>query len=316
MKQALLFSVVALVFCSCGDVSKSELAAFRATENALEQSNKMINSNTVDFQTRLSGMLNDPQTADRASFWKPCASSITALSSSVIDYINKLREQIIAKSGSGSNKISVFESANKKVINQLFIEQEKGKELYQRLKGFADSIRNINPETGRYMDDLKNVSYDYLGSGSVDDVAFNKIYFTRASAASALSVLAKFENDIRNTENKLVAFCYYECVVIHHGYETFQAILRQSSNCVKAGDEIELTAGIGSFSRYTVPTFWVDGKLIKSNDEGMMLYKFKTPLNAGNYSKPVKIEFTKPDGTRESKEYKISYTVIDPKQIQ
>ena len=87
----------------------------------------------------------------------------------------------------------------------------------------------------------------------------------------------------------------------------------QSSSCVKAGNDIQITAGIGSFSLEAQPTFSVDGKAIKSDVDGVMIYKFKTPLKAGDYFKPVKIEYTKPDGTRESKEYNIEYSVIDPK---
>ena len=56
----------------------------------------------------------------------------------------------------------------------------------------------------------------------------------------------------------------------------------------------------------------VDNKIIDANAEGVMVYKFKTPLEAGEYNKAVKIEYTKPDGTREFRTYNIEYTVINP----
>ncbi len=87
-----------------------------------------------------------------------------------------------------------------------------------------------------------------------------------------------------------------------------------NSSCVKAGDIIEINAGVGSFSVQSQPKFTIDGKLISVNENGIMVYKFKTPLIAGKYNKPIKMEYTKPDGTRELMTKNIEYTVIDPKQ--
>jgi hypothetical protein len=98
------------------------------------------------------------------------------------------------------------------------------------------------------------------------------------------------------------------------GYESFQALIGLNSSCVKAGDEIEINAGVGSFSTAAQPHFSIDGKLIPANENGIAAYKFKTPLKAGTYSKTVKIEFYKPDGTKESMAKKLDYTVIDPSQ--
>ncbi|MBK6379818.1 MAG: hypothetical protein IPF72_08815 [Chitinophagaceae bacterium] len=57
--------------------------------------------------------------------------------------------------------------------------------------------------------------------------------------------------------------------------ETFQVIIGQSSNCVKAGDNLEITAGVGAFSAASQPKFTIGDKLISGDDNGIAIYKLK-----------------------------------------
>lgn len=314
MKYTLFISAVVLFFCSCVDDSKNELVVIKATINSLEQSNKTIQYFTNDTYKQLYERLNDPKTADRAALWQPTAARITELSSSVIDYISKVRSQLIEATGEGTGEVSIFKLKNTGAVDRVFIKQGKGRELYIRLKAFTDSMHQIAPEINVYYNELIKSNENYLVSGYNDDKQFTETFFYNVSAAAALSLLAKFENDIRNTENKFVVFCFDKSTVIFCGYTLFQAIIGQSSNCVKAGDEIEITAGVGSFSTAARPVFNIDGKINQVDENGVVNYKFKTPLVGGKYSKQVKVEYAKPDGTIESKEYNIQYTVIDPNQ--
>jgi len=314
MRHSFFISAVVLFFCSCTGNSKSELAVFKATVNALDQSNKTINDVTNNIHKQLYGRLHDPQTANRAAVWQPIASRITELSSSVINYLSKVRSQLIGKIDKDTSKFFVFKSENKDAVSKLFIEEGKGKQLYNRLKDFTNSMHNVDPEINIYYDELIKSNDDYLVYNIPDEKEFTETFFNNVSAAAAISLLAKFENDIRNTENKFVVFCFDKSTVIFCGYTVFKAIVGQSSNCVKAGDAIDITAGIGAFSTSAGPTFTVDNKKITANEEGVMVYKFRTQSKAGTYAKAVTIEYTKPDGTKSVHTYNIEYTVIDPNQ--
>lgn len=301
MRHAIFILVIVLFFCSCEKDSEKETAAFRATTNSLEQSNKNINYITKEFRKQLFEKLNDVETGGQAAVWQPKAEKISELALSVIEYIGTLKSQL-------EGKYNNFE-----IVKEVFFQQKKGKELFQRLKDFIDSINKNESVGGIYYVESIKKRHDYLDSSKYDQEEFNETFFKHISLAAALSMLTKFENDIRNIENDLVTSCYYR---IFGGcdwhYESFQPLIGLSSSCVMAGDEIEINAGIGSFSTSAQPKFAIDGKHIPVNENGMAMYKFKAPSKSGKYYKPINIEYTMSDGTKKSGIRNIEYTVINP----
>jgi len=315
MKFATPCLTILLFLSACSNNSKSDLTVFEATFNGLEQSSKTIEDISADFRKQLYGRLNDPMTAEKAAVLQPQAERVSELASSVVDYIYKLESQLVEVAGYRlSDKASAFKSGNFKSVNKVFFEQKKGTELLQKLRGFIDSIQSVDVSIGIYYAEMRKETYNYLDSTTDNEMNFSKIYFNDISVAAALSVLAKFENDIRNTESKLISYCYYRSFPMIDRYEAFQTLVGINSSCVKAGDVIEINAGVGSFSVASQPKFTIDGKIISCNENGIIVYKFKSPLKAGKYYKSVKIEYTKPDGTKEVRTKNIEYTVIEPKQ--
>jgi hypothetical protein len=316
MKYSLFISVIVFIFCSCADSAKKDLALLRATVYALDRSNNVISNASEDIRKDLNSKLADPRLANRALVWQPLADRVSKYSTSAINYIDTLKSQLLSAAGCTiSNKAPAFESGNYRVVNRLFVKENKGSELLKVLLDFVDSIKNVDSEMNNDFSELFKMNYEYLDSENNKSETFNETYFNGVSAAGALVALAKFENDIRYTEKEALTFCSNKCspgcILI---YEKFQVIVGQSSNYVKAGDEIDITAGVGAFSISASPEFIVDGEKIKANQDGIMIYKFKTQHKAGTYRKPVTIEYTKPDGTRNSHTYTISYTVIEPNQ--
>jgi len=313
MRYLIFISAILIFFSSCSNDSKSDLAVFKATTNGLERSSVTISKISADFHRQLVEKLNDPKSAAQVAIWQPRALRISELASSMIEYINKVKSQLIEESGYQiSDKAAAFESDNTKAVRKIFFQQNKGKELYQRLRNFIDSIKNIEPGLSRVFSEELEDNYDYLDSSKYDHRGFSQTFFNQVSTATALSVLAKFENDIRNTEKEIISFCYSRTVPgCGLGYEAFKIILAQSSDNVKAGDYIEITAGVGAFSVAAQPKFTIDGKLTPSDEDGILIYKFKTPSKAGKYTKSVKMEYLKPDGTKESITKEIEYNVIE-----
>lgn len=300
MRYATSTLAILLFFSSCADNSKSELAVFKATTNSLELSSKTINSTTADFRKQLFDRLHIPGNAEQAAVWQPKAAKVSELASLVIEYISILKSQLTK------------EGDNLKLVNKVFFQQNEGAGLYRRLRNFMDTIYTIDPWLNKRCVELIGDRFNYFDSTKYDDRKFTHTFFNQVSTVAALSLLAKFENDIRNIEKEIVTYCYYKtslgCNLIR---ETFQVIIGQSSNCVKAGDNLEITAGVGAFSAASQPKFTIGDKLISGDDNGIAIYKFKTPSKAGKHNKAVKIEYTRPDGSRESMTKNIEYTVIE-----
>lgn len=301
MRYCISSLAILLFFSACADNSKSEQAVFEGTTKSLEQSNKMISDISADYRKQLFDRLHDLRTKEQAAVWQPKAARVSELALSTIGYINTLKSQLVG------------EGDNFQVVNKIFFRQNKGKELYLRLKNFVDSIYAGDYRPDNQFTELR-VRFDYVDSSQYNDKKFTETFFKKVSSATALSMLAKFENDILIVENKVITYCYYHIGVFSCGMDYFYPLISVSSVCVKAGESIEITTGIGSFSKASQPNVTIDGKSFLTDENGVIAYKFKTPLKAGIYNKDVKLEYTKPDGTKESITKNIEYTVIEPNQ--
>jgi len=146
-----------------------------------------------------------------------------------------------------------------------------------------------------------------------DSAVFAKSFFNDIPVIAACAMLSKLENNIRVIENSYINFCHSKTIVYNHGYEVFSIILGQSSSCVKGGDNIEITGGVGAFSVAAQPKFTVDGQFIPVDENGVMVYKFNAPPKAGNYNKHIVLEYVTPDGTRKTIKKDLEYKVIEEK---
>ncbi len=316
MRYFIPLSAIILFFSSCSDNSESTLNVFRATEEGLQQSNKTISQANEAIYHSLKEQLADSRNWESTIIWQPKAMYIKELSDSIIKYIRELKEELKNEAGTdkpGDNGSS--QEGNLTVTDHVFESHGRGKELFEKLLKYRQDVLLVDSGLNEMFRDNVIIfigNFDYTRN---DKAAFIKTYFNNIPLIATNAMLSKFENNVKIIENRLVTYCYNRTFIIDEHYTVFRAIVAQSSNYVKAGDEIEITAGVGSFSTASQPKFMIDGKLISGDENGIVVYKFKTPSKAGKYSKAIKIEYTKPDGTKESMTKNIEYTVIEPNQI-
>ncbi|MFN9711082.1 MAG: gliding motility protein GldM, partial [Bacteroidota bacterium] len=93
-------------------------------------------------------------------------------------------------------------------------------------------------------------------------------------------------------------------------FDTYAPIVGANSTYLFPGQELQISAGIGAFSKNVKPLFTIGGRNIPMDDDGVALYK----TNVGNTSGsvPVKIQYKDQDGKDQVRELKIDYTVGIP----
>jgi hypothetical protein len=126
----------------------------------------------------------------------------------------------------------------------------------------------------------------------------------------SLEMLSKLTLDCRLSENYILLYCKKNTVVIIESYEKFAVLAGLNNSHLRAGEPIEVFAGIGHFSLKINPSFKIGGREIKANDEtGMALDTLIANNRPGKYKIPVTASFTKPDGTLTTITKNLSYTV-------
>ncbi len=298
------------------NVSSEILNAFKVVDKSLVTSNENLTSANNTLYTSLQGKLNDPMTAEKAKPWYERAEQAKKLSVAMDAYINQLKTDLKKEAGSkiveGKEE---FKEDDLEAATRLFGSGEGGKkqgpELEKKLKEYRDAMLGIDPEIKKEFEKTfpVDVAPQIGQDGKPKD--FTNAFFHMTPTVAGLTLLSKFQNNVKNAENLVVTYCHNQVGAVKVVYDQFAALVGQSSNYVMPGEEVEITAGVGAYSKAAQPQITINGAAVPLGPDGRASYKFQAS-GAGARSVPVNVTFTKPDGTKETKPFDVKYTVGTP----
>ncbi len=317
------------------NVSSEILNAFKVVNHSISTSNDVISSKNQATYNQFKKDLEDPQTKAKAELWAPKAEQVQKLSSELFSYIETLKTDL--KKESGLKQVDgkeEFREDNLDAPTRLMDKNGKGKELYDRLGAYRKQVLDVlNPES--FPDEFKNnkVIVDQLKMQieafqkslpidlnvpkgqegkeySNDAKGWTTNYFHMTPTIAALTILSKFQNDVKNSESQLVDYCHQQIGAVKVVYDEFEAIAQANTTYAMPGDAIEINAGVGAFSAAAKPKITINGAVVPLTG-GKAIYK-TTAAGAGDHAVAVKIEYTKPDGTIAVKNETVKYTVGVP----
>lgn len=298
------------------NVSSEILNAFKTVNKSLENSNVAIDGKNKTLFDSFKELLSKNETKDSAAVWAPKAQQAQALADGVTTYLEDLKLQL-KKAGKLKieNGKEVFALDNLDAATKLFVEgpgKKNGEELEQKLKDFKNQLLAIDPRISQEFENSLPLDLSIPESKSElgkKDWAFS--YFHMTPIIASITILSKFENDVKNSEAQVVEFCHKQIGAVKIVYDKFQAIASQSSEYLMPDQELTITGGVGAFSSAAQPTVSVDGSTVALNADGVAEYKTKVG-GPGSYTKKVSITFKKPNGELSTLDKEIKYTVGSP----
>ncbi len=302
------------------NVSSEILNAFKVVDKSLTTSNNNLNAANNTLFKSLEMKLNDPTTAEKAKPWNDKALIAKKLSEDMDAYINNLKTELKKEAGLKmetieGKQVEQFKEDDLEAATRLFGSGEGGKkqgpEFENRLKAYTKAMLDIDPEIRKEFE--KTFPVDVSPQIGQDGKAkeFTEAYFHMTPTVAALTLLSKFQNNVKNAENAIVTYCHNQVGAVKIVYDQFGALVGQSSNYVMPGEDLEITAGVGAFSKAAQPIITIAGASVAVDADGKAVYKTKAS-GAGQRSVPVNVTFTKPDGTKETKSIDVKYTVGTP----
>ncbi len=298
------------------NVSAEILEAFKTVDKSLINStNSITKSNDVLYKS-LSDKLNDPQSAEKAKIWQPKAVQAQELSAKMATYIDNLKQELkkeadLSMKDVDGKQVEDFKEDNLDASTRLFETNAKGKEFEQKLKEYKTAMLAIDPAIAKEFESNFPVTTDVPAGqeGKVKD--FTSTYFHMTPTVAALTILSKFQNNVKNAENQIVTYCHNQIGAVKVIYDKFQPIAAGSSTYLMPGEELVVTAGVGAFNSAAKPTISINGAASPLNENGVAERKFNVS-GSGSQKVHVSITYTKPDGTPDRLEKDIEYTVGTP----
>lgn len=301
------------------NVSSEILNAFKTVDRSLQNANGIVDKKDDDVMASFKALAAKPETKEKAEFWMAKADALIKESNAVYADIEALKKDLMVEAGLGKMGKSeageeMFKEDDLEAATRLFgkssehgVGKGKGDVLKARLQAFKDRIMN-DSTLGK---ELKNLPIDLVNPKGKENMEWADVYFHMTPTVAALTILSKFENDVKNATAQAVEIFHKKVGQVELIYDKFQAIASQSSQYLMPGQELVITGGVGAFNSKAQPSVSVDGANVPINADGVGEYK-TVVSSPGTFSKKVKISFIKPDGKSDFVEKEIKYTVGSP----
>jgi gliding motility-associated protein GldM len=302
------------------NISAEILNAFKTVDRSLMTASGIAEQKNQDIFKSFQDKISDPKTKEKAEIWFKKADQIRILSDDMYKYIDGLKTELKKESqlkivdGKEQYKEDDQESTTRMFVEEVPHGKGKGKELFEKLTKYKAAVLAVDPDMAKEIGATLPLDLTPMKSNNqaTNNSGWAYGYFHMAPAVAGITILSKFQNDIKNSEAQAVEYCHKQVGAVKIIYDEFQAFAGTNSQYLMPGEELVITAGVGAFSKAARPTITVDGVGVALKPDGTAEYKATIGSVSGPGTKRVHISFYKPDGTIATKDVDVKYTIGVP----
>lgn len=292
------------------NVSAEILNAFKTVDRSLTTTNNTINNSTSTVMNSFQEKMNRAESADKAKEWFPKAKQAQDLTAELNTYINGLKSTILAGAGfdPAKNGDSTFKEDNQDIATRIMVEEGKGKELHARLTQYKQQLASIAPQLSAQVNTyLQQIDLTTPPSRNATSKTWEGTYFHMVPTVAAITMLSKFQNDIKTTENHVVSLFHEQVGKVEVIFDKFAPIVGQSTNYLMPGQELTITAGVGAFNSQSQPQISIGGRSAQVVDGVASVTTNVGGVGSG--SVPISIRYKDQNGQLKTFNTEAKYTV-------
>jgi gliding motility-associated protein GldM len=295
------------------NVSAEILNAFKTVNNSLVAASSTLDNKNKNIFSAFQSALSDASTHERAAIWEPNAQKAQTQANLMVAYIDGLKQRVL-NAAQYSTKTNKYNESDLEAPTRVMTDPGKaGDSLRIALQNYKNALLSIDPAIGKEFANSLPIDLTIpTTTNTANKNNWSASYFYMTPAVAAITILNKFENDVKNSEAMVVDYCYQQVGAVEKVFNSYQPLVGQSSNYLMPGQELTITAGIGAFNAESRPVISIDGASVPLNAQGVAEYKM-TAGGTGSYTKNVVISyFNQATGKQEQQAYPLTYTVGSP----
>ncbi|GHT32928.1 hypothetical protein FACS189434_05880 [Bacteroidia bacterium] len=276
---------------------------------------KLVNdslSNTLKTaKVRNEGLYGDfkylaDQNPTKVGEWLKKSEIVKAKSDSLYKYINEIKVDIAKiADGAEGNPDSLENSGNLDAAGQIGLVEGRGKVLKKMLGAYSQSIQDLVDDPNMKKEFATTfVTKEKMIRGS--NTPWEDQVFESMPAAAAVTILSKFQNDIKNSEARIIQYLIGQIDASDFRVNKIEAMVIPNSKYVIKGGKYSAQIVLAAIDSTKRPTISVNGKEVPKG-----LYEFGVGTT-GQFTYSGTILLPKSDGTSQSYPFKSEYTVGEP----
>lgn len=292
------------------NVSAEILNAFNIVNNSINTSNISItDKNNGTYAAFVDQMNRD---ATKTAPFKAKADQVKTVSAEMYTYIDSLKEQIIRASGGRDEFGELKSKDNLDAPTHVMENLKQGPALEKKLKDLrAQLLTYVDPKNKTKFDKSLplhiQVGPSHGGGHGVVKKDWTSYHFNMVPTIAAITILSKFQNDIKNSEALIIDDLLKQISEKEHHFDKIRPFVSLNSKNLMEGQTLTAQIAVGAYSSTVNPDIIVNGTPVTAA-EGM-----------GTYSMPVSgigektisgvVKLVNPSGEVESYPFTESYSV-------
>ncbi|MBC7851184.1 MAG: gliding motility protein GldM [Chitinophagaceae bacterium] len=298
------------------NVSTEVINAFKTVNATINNANGVLTGNNSNIYTSFEEKAKDPKTAEKTAIWKPKADRAKELAAQLYSHIDSLKERVKREAGYNLAKGDTTDwTDNLDATTRVLDKEGEGEKLLAKLTQFKKDMLSIDPEIAKeFATKLPiDLSTPKSSTGSKNQT-WTTSYFHMTPAIAGLTILSKFQNDVKSSENQIVTYCHNKIGEVAVRFDKYGFVGGLSSSYVMPNEKVQVYAGLGATSSAAAPTILINGRPVQAGADGIALSEFASG-GTGSGKVHVTIKYKDQDGLDKTIEKDLPYTVGSPSGV-
>jgi gliding motility-associated protein GldM len=302
------------------NVSNEVINAFKVVDASLINTNKNITASNNELYSGLEKALTQPQSEERAKVWEPRAMVAKQLTENINNYIDSLKLALKKRADLRMefNKVTgdsteEFRQDNLDASTRMFETAGEGPKLKARLDQYKLDMLNIGyPDSSIKRQFEATFPVNTIPPRAQDGTKkdFTQSFFHMTPTVAALTMLSKFQNNVKNAESEIVTYCQTRIGNVEVHMDKSAVLVGTNSTYLMPGQQLTVTAGVGSYSSAASPSITINGASQQVTD-GKATYN-TTASGAGDKTITVNVTYKDENNHMQTKTETVKYTVGTP----
>lgn len=297
------------------NVSAEILNAFKTVNATINNANGVLSATNNTIYTSFEEKAKDPKTAAKAAIWKPKADKAKEVALEMYAYIDNLKTKVKNAAGYKPTGDTISWTDNLDATTRIMDKEGEGPKLLAKLTQFKKDMLAIDPEIAKEFE-VKlpiDLSTPPSSTGSKTQT-WTSSYFHMTPAIAGLTILSKFQNDVKSSENQIVTFCHAKIGEVAVRFDNFGFVGGLSSSYLMPNEKVQVYAGLGATSSGSSNTILINGKPVTPGADGIALSEFAAG-GTGAGKVHITIKYKDQDGIDKTIEKDLPYTVGTPSGV-
>lgn len=237
------------------NVSSEILHAFKTINQSISASNASIEDKNGKLYKSLDEQEHQTGQEARVKPFNDKAKQVRAAAEDMIKYLNDWKEKIIAESGGREDNGEIKREDNIDASTLLLVERKGGDELKKRLIGLRDAmLAVVNPSMkDQISNELPIKVSDPQRTDNNPQGDWSTGYFHNMPTMAVITLLSKFQNDVRNSEALVLNQLAKEAGDVQVKFDEIQAIAVPKTSYALAGQKIEASIMLAAYNKAVNP---------------------------------------------------------------